>query len=64
MLPRKCFTICEVPYLCAIVCPLNARLEDLTAGEHANDVVIDEDEPLDVILAEEEEGATTETRLF
>jgi hypothetical protein len=58
MLPRKCFTICEVPYLCAIVCPLNARLEDLTAGERAKDVVIGEDEPLNVILAEEEERAT------
>jgi len=39
-------------------------LEDLTAGERANDVVIDEDESLNVILAEEEEGATTETRFF
>lgn len=32
MLPKKCLTSCDVPYLCMIACPLNNRLEEIEPG--------------------------------
>lgn len=58
MLPKKCLTACEVPYLCAIACPLNNQLEDI---ELAGASLIDANEPLDVEIAETEKTSTTPT---
>lgn len=54
MLPRKCLTSCEVPYLCAIACPLNNRLDapEFTL-EPVNDEEWDTDEPLSIVVADE-----------
>jgi len=54
MLPRKCLTSCEVPYLCLIACPLNDRLEQLVFRPGiSDDVKIDPDEQLDIEIARE-----------
>lgn len=52
-LPRKCLDSCEVPYLCAMACPLNDRLEEfITQANPLNDVTIAEDEPLAIQIDE------------
>jgi hypothetical protein len=56
MLPRKCLTSCEVPYLCAIACPLNERLDEFAHKPGINDdVPIDANEPLSIVIADEKE---------
>lgn len=56
MLPRKCLTSCEVPYLCAIACPLNDRLDALEfAPEPVNDEDLDADEALTIVVADQED---------
>ena len=48
-LPRKCLDSCEVPYLCAIACPLNDRLDEfMPQANQLSDVAIAEDEPLSI----------------
>lgn len=54
MLPRKCLTECEVPYLCLMACPLNDRLDRLVLSpktvEHLD---LDPDEPYLIVIADE-----------
>ncbi|CAG0945507.1 hypothetical protein ANRL1_02390 [Anaerolineae bacterium] len=58
MLPRKCLTSCEVPYLCAIACPLNERLDEFAPKpSRFDDVPIDENAPFDIVITDEQESA-------
>lgn len=57
MLPRKCLTSCEVPYLCAIACPLNEHLDEFAPKPGINDdVPIDTNEPLSIVIADGKES--------
>ena len=57
ILPRKCLTACEVPYLCIIACPLNERLDDFASQPaNADDVPAEIDEPMGVVIADEKDA--------
>jgi hypothetical protein len=57
ILPRKCLTSCEVPYLCVIACPLNERLEDFAPQPtNADDVPSEIDAAMDVIIVDEKDS--------
>jgi hypothetical protein len=56
MLPRKCLTSCEVPYLCSIACPLNERLDELVPKpKPIVNLPIEENEPLNIVIANDQE---------
>lgn len=58
-LPRNCLSLCAVPYLCVIACPLNVRLEQISVTPEA-DASSEPDEPLQVLI-ENKERATWQT---
>lgn len=61
MLPLKCLTSCEVPYLCMIACPLNSQSEQPAAQANpADDRLLVEEELLSVEFAAETQSAATE----